>query len=171
MVCCRQEALFGRGAKYTQVAAFVLDGEITADGFIIGDGDIQAVGLVVDFVDEIIKHGGGKQEGHGKIGAVGYNAHVGIKEAAKLKNWYFIECPTGHATQAAEGDGIFLLDCAEPLKPLLAVHPHGINCPCVNHGVNVMELIQPDYGALIFFYQFQCHLLQSLPHPQISTCP
>ena len=47
---------FGRSAENTQMTVLILDGEVAADGLIIGNSDIEAVMLVVNLVDKIIEH-------------------------------------------------------------------------------------------------------------------
>ena len=59
--------LFGGRTKDVQASVFFLDGELSDMGFIIGNGDIEAVVLVVDFVDEMVEHGCGKNERHNHV--------------------------------------------------------------------------------------------------------
>jgi hypothetical protein len=78
-------SLFGRRAKNIKSSIFIFDGEPTTDGLIIGNGDVQSVGFVVDFVDEIVEHGGGQEQRHRKIGAVGDDAHIGINDEETIQ--------------------------------------------------------------------------------------
>ena len=63
----RRLFLFGRTAEYTQMTVFIPDSKIAADGFVIGNGDVQAVMLIIDFLNEVIEHCGRKQQWYRKI--------------------------------------------------------------------------------------------------------
>lgn len=153
------------------MTVLISDGEIAADGLIIGNRDIEAVMLVVDLVDEIVEHRCGEQYRHGEIRPVGDNPHARIDEVTKLKRGYLVKRPFGHASQTTKLDGIHYLGCVQLVKACLAVHPYGVYCARVDHGIKVVKTSQPDYWTLIFFYQFQRHLSHSSPHPQMSTWP
>ena len=128
-------SLFGRRAKNIKSSIFISDGEPTTDGLIIGNGDVQSVGFVVDFVDKAAKHGGGQEQRHRKIGAVGDDAHIGINEVAQLQSRNLVQSTVRHAAQAAEGNGVSLFDSTEFAKAFFAIHPNGIDCTSVNHGI------------------------------------
>lgn len=132
-----------------QAAVVVFDGEIPYMGFVIGYGYVQSVRFIVDFVNKVGEHGGGKQERHWKIRPVGNDYHVGIDEAAKLKDRNLIKRAFRHAAKAAKFNFVFYLGCTSTAKSFLAVHPYGIDCACINHGIQGMKLIQLDYRALI----------------------
>ena len=154
-----------------QVAVLVLYGKVPTGGFVIGDSDAQAMGFVVDLIDEIIEHGGWENDRHGETRLVGDDPHVGVDEAAKLEYRYLVKRTFGHSAQSAKGNGILLSERSQSFKPLFSFRPNGVNCSRVNQGEKIMKISELNYRTLKLCAECQSNLLHLSPHPQMSTCP